>query len=168
MGRGPWTGGCYTEHMSNRSDIRGTAPELCDIVHLHPARVAELRQSLIGGDDVIDLAETFRALGDPTRVRILDALSHGELCVCDLAALVSDVGISRLPSTPAAAQSAAGAAAPRRTHGVLCARRPPHHHAVPTGVCGMSRRTPAAALEAQEARAMTAPAVDGSDGLHAL
>jgi ArsR family transcriptional regulator, lead/cadmium/zinc/bismuth-responsive transcriptional repressor len=74
--------------MSNRSDIRGTA-EVCDIVHLHPARVAELRQSLIGGDDVIDLAETFRVLGDPTRVRILDALSHGELCVCDLAALVS-------------------------------------------------------------------------------
>jgi DNA-binding transcriptional ArsR family regulator len=73
--------------MSNSSDVRRAA-ELCEIVHLHPARVAELRQALIGGDDVTDLAETFRALGDPTRVRILDALSHGELCVCDLAALV--------------------------------------------------------------------------------
>jgi ArsR family transcriptional regulator len=50
--------------------------------------VGELRAALIGEDDVVDLAETFRALGDPTRVRILDALSHGELCVCDLAALV--------------------------------------------------------------------------------
>ena len=39
-------------------------------------------------DDVHELAETFRPLGDATRVRILDALSHGELCVCDLAALV--------------------------------------------------------------------------------
>lgn len=39
-------------------------------------------------DEVTDLSETFRTLGDPTRVRILDALSHGELCVCDLAALV--------------------------------------------------------------------------------
>ena len=28
------------------------------------------------------------SLGDPTRVRLLDALSHGELCVCDLATLV--------------------------------------------------------------------------------
>ena len=74
--------------MSNSSDVRGSAAELCEIVHLHPARVAELRQALIDGDDVTDLAETFRALGDPTRVRILDALSHGELCVCDLAALV--------------------------------------------------------------------------------
>jgi ArsR family transcriptional regulator len=69
--------------------MRSSAPEVCEIVHLHPARVAELRQALIGTDDVIDLAETFRVLGDPTRVRILDALSHGELCVCDLAALVS-------------------------------------------------------------------------------
>ena len=40
-------------------------------------------------DTVTALAETFRALGDPTRVRILDALSHGELCVCDLAAVLS-------------------------------------------------------------------------------
>jgi ArsR family transcriptional regulator len=34
------------------------------------------------------LAETFRALGDPTRVRILDSLSKAELCVCDIAALL--------------------------------------------------------------------------------
>jgi len=77
----------YTEHMSNRSNVR-SSQDLCEIVHLHPARVAELRAALIDAADVTDLAETFRALGDPTRVRILDALSHGELCVCDLAALV--------------------------------------------------------------------------------
>lgn len=70
--------------MSSRSYV----PDLCDVVHLHPARVAELRAALIVDDEVADLAETFHALGDPTRVRILDALSHGELCVCDLAALV--------------------------------------------------------------------------------
>jgi DNA-binding transcriptional ArsR family regulator len=74
--------------MSTRSYVAGRGPDLCDIVHLHPARVAELRAALIGPDDVTDLAETFKVLGDPTRVRMLDALSHGELCVCDLAALV--------------------------------------------------------------------------------
>jgi ArsR family transcriptional regulator, lead/cadmium/zinc/bismuth-responsive transcriptional repressor len=31
------------------------------------------------------LTEIFRVLGDPTRVRILDALSRAELCVGDLA-----------------------------------------------------------------------------------
>jgi ArsR family transcriptional regulator len=70
--------------MSNRSYV----PDLCDVVHLHPTRVAELRAALIAEDEVVDLSETFRTLGDPTRVRILDALSHGELCVCDLAAVV--------------------------------------------------------------------------------
>jgi ArsR family transcriptional regulator len=39
-------------------------------------------------DAVRALSDTFRMLGDPTRVRILDALGAGELCVCDIASLV--------------------------------------------------------------------------------
>jgi DNA-binding transcriptional ArsR family regulator len=38
--------------------------------------------------DATALADTFRALGDATRVRILDALSRDELCVCNLAGRV--------------------------------------------------------------------------------
>jgi DNA-binding transcriptional ArsR family regulator len=50
---------------------------------------AELRRaSLLQPRTVEALADTFRVLGDPTRVRILDALSHGELCVFDIASLV--------------------------------------------------------------------------------
>ena len=37
---------------------------------------------------VRSVAETFRMLGDPTRVKILDTLGEGELCVNDLAAKV--------------------------------------------------------------------------------
>ena len=37
------------------------------------------------------LAETFRLLGDPTRVRIVDALATGQLCVHEIA---DRVGIS--------------------------------------------------------------------------
>lgn len=37
-----------------------------------------------------DLAEMFRLLGDPTRIRILYALLEaGELCVCDIASTVN-------------------------------------------------------------------------------
>ena len=45
---------------------------------------------------VESLADTFRVLGDPTRVRILDALSGGELCVCDIASLagISESAVS--------------------------------------------------------------------------
>jgi DNA-binding transcriptional ArsR family regulator len=35
------------------------------------------------------LAETFQALGDPSRVKIVWSLSHGELCVGDLAELLA-------------------------------------------------------------------------------
>jgi len=49
----------------------------------------EVRQALIPSALATTLAETFRALGDPTRVRILDALSRAELCVCDIATLLS-------------------------------------------------------------------------------
>jgi ArsR family transcriptional regulator len=71
--------------MSTRSDVRA---DTCDVIHIHPAQLAALRSSLVGTEEAGELAETFRTLGDPTRVRMLDALSHSELCVCDLAALI--------------------------------------------------------------------------------
>lgn len=43
---------------------------------------------LLDEHSVAALAETFRLLGDATRVRILDALSKSELCVNDLARLL--------------------------------------------------------------------------------
>lgn len=65
------------------------SPDSCEVIQIDLPRVRRLRAALVAGDTVTGLADTFRALGDPTRVRILDALSHGELCVCDLAAVLS-------------------------------------------------------------------------------
>lgn len=62
--------------------------DVCDLVQIDLARVKNLRAELVAPEAVQGLADTFSALGDPTRVRILDALSHGELCVCDLAAVL--------------------------------------------------------------------------------
>lgn len=44
---------------------------------------------LLDTASVAALAETFRMLGDATRVRILDALSRGERCVQDIARTLS-------------------------------------------------------------------------------
>jgi ArsR family transcriptional regulator, lead/cadmium/zinc/bismuth-responsive transcriptional repressor len=63
--------------------------DACDLIQIDLTRVRRLRAALVPADTVTALAETFRALGDPSRVRILDVLSHGELCVCDLAAVLS-------------------------------------------------------------------------------
>jgi ArsR family transcriptional regulator len=60
----------------------------CDAPHLDSARTEARRRALMETDTVSALAETFRILGDPTRVRILDVLGEGELCVCDIASLV--------------------------------------------------------------------------------
>lgn len=49
---------------------------------------AEVRRSgtgLIDGPTASRLASTFRALSDPTRVRIISVLSHNEMCVHDVA-----------------------------------------------------------------------------------
>jgi ArsR family transcriptional regulator, lead/cadmium/zinc/bismuth-responsive transcriptional repressor len=68
----------------------------CSYVHLDPNRVASLKARLLSQDSVDALAETFKVLGDSTRVRILDALGRAELCVCDLARLLglSDSAVS--------------------------------------------------------------------------
>ena len=57
--------------------------------HVHdPAARARVAARRLDAASVEAVSEVFRLLGDPTRVRILDALTHGERCVCDLAALV--------------------------------------------------------------------------------
>jgi DNA-binding transcriptional ArsR family regulator len=61
--------------------------DTCAAPH-EPDRQERLRGSLLTGPSVAALAETFKLLGDPTRVRILDALSKTELCVCDIAGLL--------------------------------------------------------------------------------
>ena len=47
-----------------------------------------VRPKLLHDRPAAALAETFKALGDVTRVRMLDALARAELCVGDLAELV--------------------------------------------------------------------------------
>ena len=66
-----------------------SSDEACDVFHGNSEGIRELRLALIAPGLAAALAETFRALGDPTRVRILDALSRAELCVCDIATLLS-------------------------------------------------------------------------------
>ena len=60
----------------------------CDAAHLDAGGTATRRARMMPARTVQALAETFRVLGDPTRVHILDALSTGELCVCDIATMV--------------------------------------------------------------------------------
>ena len=62
--------------------------DVCSETLVHPEAVTEARAA-VDSAPVEALAETFKVLGDPTRVRILLALSVRELCVCDLAELLA-------------------------------------------------------------------------------
>src|SRR5688572_21951970 len=53
-----------------------------------PDRVRRVRRGLVTAEDAAALADTFSLLDDPTRARLLHALSIEELCVSDLAALL--------------------------------------------------------------------------------
>lgn len=56
-------------------------------------RSARAAHRAMPSDRVVqDLAETFKALSDPTRVRIISALGEQELCVIDLAQLLGVTG----------------------------------------------------------------------------
>ena len=75
-------------HDARATPSEDHASDTCAVFVADAAKVDRLRAALIGSRQVAALAETFRALGDPTRVRVLDALAREELCVCDLATLL--------------------------------------------------------------------------------
>ena len=50
--------------------------------------ISEVARQTMGTEDAGRLADTFRMLGQPTRIRIVDALLQHELCVCDLSVLL--------------------------------------------------------------------------------
>ena len=71
-------------------------PDVCEIYYVNEDHVRSARQALSPEREILSLAETFKTLGDPTRVKVLQALSVEELCVCDLAKLlgISESAIS--------------------------------------------------------------------------
>ncbi len=70
--------------------------DVCEVYFVDEEHVEKARKALSPEREITAIAETFRNLGDPTRVRILQALTVQELCVCDLAKLlgVSDSATS--------------------------------------------------------------------------
>jgi DNA-binding transcriptional ArsR family regulator len=63
--------------------------ERCDLICIDAPRAEAIRQRLLGEGAVLEAADRAKALSDPTRLTLAEALSEGgELCVCDLSWVV--------------------------------------------------------------------------------
>lgn len=77
------------EHNKALESItQSTDSPVCDTLCIHTDIIESVRQTLIPAGQIHQLAELFKTLGDPTRVRIMDVLAKNEFCVCDLAELL--------------------------------------------------------------------------------
>ena len=75
-------------NVIHNSKLTSTKAESCDVVFVDEERVAMVRGAFKPEAVFASMADIFKALSDPTRVKILYALSLTELCVCDIANLL--------------------------------------------------------------------------------
>ena len=59
--------------------------EICEIAYIDRKKVSSVKKKMKPEATMQRIAETFKVLGDPTRTKIIFALSQEELCVCDIA-----------------------------------------------------------------------------------
>lgn len=74
-----------TIHIGTKNE---TSVPLCGCGIIHEEGVERALDTAPEAGTVLGLAELFKVFADPTRLRILSALSSGELCVCDLVAVL--------------------------------------------------------------------------------
>lgn len=68
---------------------RAGSLDACSVKLVDASRVRSARRQLMSAAEVERICSLFRLLGDPTRVRVLEALLVGEeMCVCDIAATI--------------------------------------------------------------------------------
>ena len=61
----------------------------CKTVLVHEDTVREVENRLPDDESLYEAADFFKLLGDTTRIKILHALFIAEMCVCDIASLLS-------------------------------------------------------------------------------
>ncbi len=62
---------------------------ICDCNIVHPQAVERAQAGLPSGELLTGLAQFYKIIGDETRCKIICALQVEELCVCDLANVLS-------------------------------------------------------------------------------
>lgn len=61
---------------------------LCEIQSVDCKKVARIKELMLPQEEFQVLAEIYKAMGDESRLKLLYALSRGELCVCEMTELL--------------------------------------------------------------------------------
>ncbi len=64
-----------------------TRMDTCSIKCINPEEVKKTLETMPSPDTIQGLSQIFKALGDPSRIKIVTALLDREHCVCDLSVL---------------------------------------------------------------------------------
>ena len=65
--------------------VKIIASPVCNVTCFEQEKVARIKAELAKEEQLLpQLAELYKLLGNVTRLKILLALAHGELCVCDV------------------------------------------------------------------------------------
>jgi DNA-binding transcriptional ArsR family regulator len=62
--------------------------DICGSRIIHPHKIAAAREKALPAAEIEELCQIFKALADPSRLRLLYALAEEEMCVCDISALL--------------------------------------------------------------------------------
>ena len=62
---------------------------LCSVTIIHEDILSKVRKEMTEDIRLVQMAELFKALDDPTRLKIINALLLAEMCVCDISALLN-------------------------------------------------------------------------------
>jgi DNA-binding transcriptional ArsR family regulator len=65
-----------------------TQDDVCEVLYVDEPRVKAVAAQMPADETIQAVVDIFKVLSDPTRIKIIFALSRAELCVCDLAALL--------------------------------------------------------------------------------
>ena len=75
--------------MEKTNQTKSNCKKGCDCNIIHKETLEEVKAKMPNDNLLLEMADFYKALSDSTRIKIIAALAHNELCVCDIAEILS-------------------------------------------------------------------------------
>ncbi len=75
--------------MANICNCEVKKENNCDCEIIHHDKVRKAKQTMLDEEDLLNMADFYKAFSDSTRIKIIGLLEKNELCVCDIASIIN-------------------------------------------------------------------------------